>query len=101
MNLKDTARHVVSALFAPRGFMTHFAGISSLACQSVGSGRTRRCIDPNTKKGGISMSDKLDLDLAMIDIDPITDEILQQVLGGLGDEDCVANSCSGNNCSTS
>ena len=47
------------------------------------------------------MSDKLDLDLAMIDIDPITDEILQQVLGGLGDEDCVANSCSGNNCSTS
>jgi hypothetical protein len=34
-----------------------------------------------------------------MEIEPITDEILQSVLGGLGDEDCIFASCSGNACS--
>ena len=32
-------------------------------------------------------------------IEPITDEILESVLGGIGDEDGISNSCSSTNCS--
>jgi len=38
------------------------------------------------------------LDLTM---EPITDEILESVLGGIGDEDGISNSCSSTNCSNS
>ncbi|MBZ5489570.1 MAG: hypothetical protein LAO76_01400 [Acidobacteriia bacterium] len=38
------------------------------------------------------------LDLQM---EPVTDEILQSVLGGIGDEDGISNSCSSTNCSNS
>jgi hypothetical protein len=34
-----------------------------------------------------------------MEIEPITDEILQSVLGGLGDEDSVVSSCSATQCS--
>jgi hypothetical protein len=43
------------------------------------------------------MDDKLGVE--MIEIDPITDEILEQVLGGIGDEDGISNSCSTSSCS--
>jgi hypothetical protein len=36
-----------------------------------------------------------------IEIDPITDEILEDVLGGIGDEDGISNSCSTRDCSNS
>ena len=39
------------------------------------------------------------VDIEMVDIEPITDEILEQVLGGIGDEDGISNSCSTNTCS--
>jgi hypothetical protein len=45
------------------------------------------------------MDDKLGME--MIEIDPLTDEILEQVLGGIGDEDGISNSCSSQNCSNS
>ena len=32
-------------------------------------------------------------------IEPITDEILESVLGGIGDEDGISNSCSTSGCS--
>jgi hypothetical protein len=41
---------------------------------------------------------KLHLDLQ---IEPITDEILESVLGGIGDEDGISNSCSSKDCSNS
>ena len=42
------------------------------------------------------------IDVETIEIDPITDEILEQVLGGIGDEDGITpNSCSTNGCSNS
>jgi len=34
-----------------------------------------------------------------VTIQPVTDEILDQVLGGIGDEDGISNSCSSQNCS--
>jgi hypothetical protein len=38
------------------------------------------------------------LDLQVV---PVTDEILEAVLGGIGDEDGISNSCSTNTCSNS
>jgi hypothetical protein len=38
------------------------------------------------------------LDLQVV---PVTDEILEAVLGGIGDEDGISNSCSSTNCSNS
>jgi hypothetical protein len=43
------------------------------------------------------MNEKLGLE--MIEIDPLTDEILEEVLGGIGDEDGISNSCSSTGCS--
>jgi len=34
-----------------------------------------------------------------IEIEPISDEILESVLGGIGDEDGISNSCSSKDCS--
>jgi len=34
-------------------------------------------------------------------VEPVTDEILEAVLGGIGDEDGISNSCSTNTCSNS
>ncbi|MBZ5489569.1 MAG: hypothetical protein LAO76_01395 [Acidobacteriia bacterium] len=34
-------------------------------------------------------------------IEPVTDEILEAVLGGIGDEDGISNSCSTSGCSNS
>jgi len=45
------------------------------------------------------MEEKLNVE--MIDIEPITDEILEEVLGGIGDEDGISNSCSTSGCSNS
>jgi len=42
------------------------------------------------------MEKKKDLDL---EIQPISDEILELVLGGIGDEDGITNSCSKSGCS--
>ena len=39
---------------------------------------------------------KMNLDLHL---EPITDEILESVLGGIGDEDGISNSCSTRDCS--
>jgi len=36
-----------------------------------------------------------------VTIEPVTDEILEQVLGGIGDEDGISNSCSTQKCSNS
>ena len=36
-----------------------------------------------------------------LQIEPVTDEILEAVLGGIGDEDGISNSCSSTNCSNS
>jgi len=36
-----------------------------------------------------------------LQIEPVTDEILETVLGGIGDEDGISNSCSSTNCSNS
>jgi hypothetical protein len=38
------------------------------------------------------------LDLQVV---PVTDEILEAVLGGIGDEDGISNSCSTSGCSNS
>ena len=34
-----------------------------------------------------------------VNVDPVSDEILETVLGGIGDEDGISNSCSTNTCS--
>jgi len=34
-----------------------------------------------------------------VSVEPVTDEILETVLGGLGDEDGISNSCSTERCS--
>ena len=34
-----------------------------------------------------------------LQIEPISDEILESVLGGIGDEDGISNSCSSSGCS--
>jgi hypothetical protein len=34
-----------------------------------------------------------------VNVEPLTDEILDTVLGGIGDEDGISNSCSTNTCS--
>lgn len=44
------------------------------------------------------MNKKFALDLQ---VEPVTDEILEAVLGGIGDEDGISNSCSTNTCSNS
>jgi len=36
-----------------------------------------------------------------LQIEPVTDEILESVLGGIGDEDGISNSCSSTKCSNS
>jgi len=36
-----------------------------------------------------------------LQIEPVTDEILEAVLGGIGDEDGISNSCSTSSCSNS
>ncbi|MBZ5489571.1 MAG: hypothetical protein LAO76_01405 [Acidobacteriia bacterium] len=36
-----------------------------------------------------------------LQLEPVTDEILEAVLGGIGDEDGISNSCSTNTCSNS
>ena len=34
-----------------------------------------------------------------LQIEPVTDEIMEAVLGGIGDEDGISNSCSTSGCS--
>jgi hypothetical protein len=34
-----------------------------------------------------------------IDVEPVSDQILETVLGGIGDEDGISNSCSSTGCS--
>jgi len=34
-----------------------------------------------------------------VSIEPVADQILETVLGGIGDEDGISNSCSTNTCS--
>jgi len=34
-----------------------------------------------------------------INIEPVSDQILETVLGGIGDEDGISNSCSSSGCS--
>jgi hypothetical protein len=34
-----------------------------------------------------------------VNIEPVTDQILDTVLGGIGDEDGISNSCSSSSCS--
>jgi hypothetical protein len=41
---------------------------------------------------------KVNLDL---NIEPVSDQILETVLGGIGDEDGISNSCSTKDCSNS
>jgi len=58
-----------------------------------------RCLSPSTQKGKEVKIMPEKVDIEMVDIEPITDEILEQVLGGIGDEDGISNSCSTNTCS--
>lgn len=44
--------------------------------------------------------EKKNLDFALdLNIEPVSDEILESVLGGIGDEDGITNSCSKSGCS--
>jgi hypothetical protein len=36
-----------------------------------------------------------------LQVEPVTDQILEAVLGGIGDEDGISNSCSTSGCSNS
>ncbi|MBZ5489572.1 MAG: hypothetical protein LAO76_01410 [Acidobacteriia bacterium] len=36
-----------------------------------------------------------------LQISPVSDEILENILGGIGDEDGISNSCSSSGCSNS
>jgi hypothetical protein len=49
-----------------------------------------------SKKGDAMEKKNANLD---INVEPISDQILETVLGGIGDEDGITNSCSTSDCS--